>query len=242
MEGVVASTETPPSVEEVELTSVTEGEPEPVLMTESEPEPVLVTESEPEPASMPELVPQTGEGQVLAALADLQERLEAMSASFETKIKYDAVKERVIDELHHELQGYREDLAFKLMRPLFLDLIGMHDDMSSILRHAPTDENTEPAQVIMIDNLRSFQSTIEEILTRQGIDVYTEVGDVFVPGRQRATKMIVTEEPELHMKLIERLRKGFAYGSRMLRPEMVTVYSCVTGASTSSASTKGEAS
>lgn len=186
---------------------------------------------EPAPAPDAAAVQEPAPGEpVLAALAALQEtlsdRLARLDASFEIKIKYDAVKEKVIDELHREVQGHRADLLAKALRPLFMDLIAMHDDMGSILRHAVTDNGTDPALINMVENLRSFQSTVEDILNRNGVEVYSEAGDDFVTGRQRAAKMIPTDQPEQHMKVVERGRKGFAYGGRVLRPEMVTVYRC----------------
>lgn len=188
------------------------------------------------PAGAPEGAPSGGAAaepagapgpDVLAVLqARLDERLAELSASFEAKIKYDAVKEKIIDELHREVQSHREDLLGKALRPLFMDLIAMHDDMGSILRHAATANGGDPALINMVENLRSFQSTVEDILMRNGVEVYSEAGDDFVTGRQRATKMISTAEPAQHMKVAERGRKGFAYGGRVLRPEMVTVYRC----------------
>src|SRR5579862_6730335 len=60
--------------------------------------------------------------QVLTSLNQLRQ-------DFETKLMYDASKERQIDGMHQELQGYREGLHFRLLRPMFHDLIAMYDDL-----------------------------------------------------------------------------------------------------------------
>ena len=163
-------------------------------------------------------------GEETEILQSIRDRIEALHEAFEMKIKYDTVKDKVIDDLHREVRTYRDDFVFKLLRPVFLDLIAMHDDISSIVRHTPVDENGNPELATMVDNLVSFQVTVEEILSRNGIEVYSDPGDELLPGRQRATRMTPTDQPDLHMKLSERVRKGFAYGSRVLRPEMVHVY------------------
>ena len=52
--------------------------------------------------------------QLLGSVVGLQQQIEALQRSFESKIKYDASKEKVIDSLHRELQAYREDMHFKI--------------------------------------------------------------------------------------------------------------------------------
>src|ERR1700722_10950759 len=60
---------------------------------------------------------------VLAELRELRER-------FDSKIRYDEVKERQIDALHEELQGYRQGLYQQIMQPVLLDLISIYDEMA----------------------------------------------------------------------------------------------------------------
>lgn len=153
---------------------------------------------------------------LVAAIADLQQ-------GFDAKIKYDAVKERMVDSLHKELQTWRDDLHFKLLRPIFSDLIGMHDDIGSLLRH---DDAEAPAgdSASLRRNLASFQGTLEEILERNGVTCFTEESEVFIPQRQRATKTIETTDPGKDTKIAQRLRKGFVYGGRVLRPELVYIF------------------
>jgi len=151
-------------------------------------------------------------------LAEVQE----LRQDFDTKIKYDESKEHLIDTLHKELQDYREGLHFKILRPVFIDLISMYDDMAKVLEGASGTERSQEVQI-----LRSFQETVEEILHGNGVEAFEVEGDVFQASRQRIQKAIETSEPELDRHIARRVRKGFAYETRILRLEIVEVYKYV---------------
>src|SRR5437879_2106397 len=74
-----------------------------------------------------ELIEQTFQG-----MQQLLTTMQGLKQDFETKVKYDESKERMIDTLHSELQSYREGLHFKILRPLFIDLISLYDDINNI--------------------------------------------------------------------------------------------------------------
>src|SRR5258708_17487380 len=66
-------------------------------------------------------------------LQQLLHDMQNLRQDFDTKIKYDESKERQVDSLHQELQGYREGLHFKILKPVFIDLIAMHDDLDKLI-------------------------------------------------------------------------------------------------------------
>lgn len=152
-------------------------------------------------------------------LTEMQE----LRQDFDTKIKYDETKERQIDTLHKELQAYREGLHFKILRPLFIDLIRMHDDLDKLMEGLSATE-TEQTLAQMIHNLRSFQETVEDILIRNGVELYSLESDTYVPNKQRVVQVINTSDPALDKHIERRLRKGFEYDGRVLRPELVTLF------------------
>lgn len=152
------------------------------------------------------------------------EALSALQNGFESKIKYDASKERVIDSLHEELQAHREGLHLKIMRPVFFDLMEMHDDVTNLLKHnQPVDGEAEMTTRLR-RNLASFQETIESVLEKQGVIVYNEPGEKFAPQRQRALRAEPTDDPNKDQTICERIRKGFEYENKILRPETVVLY------------------
>jgi len=153
-------------------------------------------------------------------------KLEALHQDFETKLKYDAAKDRQLDALHKELQAHRDDLYFKILRPVLMDLIAMYDDLHSIARH---EDGRNPADVSegeirMRRNLASFVDTIEEILERYGVSAYSEEGDTVSPQRQRSIKQVEISDPGQDRRIAERLRVGFRYGDKVLRPEIVATF------------------
>lgn len=158
------------------------------------------------------------------SVADLQQQIETLQRGFESKIKYDASKEKVIDSLHRELQTYREDMHFKILRPILLDLITVYDDLDNLIKHAQTQEMIGESETRLRRNLETFVGTIEEILSRYGVEAYSEEGDSMVPQRQRSIKVIETDIAERDRLIAERIRKGFAYEGKILRPEFVATF------------------
>ena len=152
-------------------------------------------------------------------LTEMQE----LRQEFNTKIKYDETKERQLDSLHKELQTYREGLHFKILRPLFIDLIAMHDDLDKLMEGVASADAT-PELARMVENLRSFQETVEDVLLRNGVELYSLDGDTYIPNKQRVVQVLNTTDPAQDKRIARRLRKGFEYDGRVLRPELVTLF------------------
>lgn len=152
--------------------------------------------------------------------------MQSLRQDFDTKVKYDESKEHLIDTLHRELQAYREGLHFRILRPLFLDLITMYDDLGKIV-DALQAKNSDSSPQQVIQNFASFQETIEEILQRHGVEAFYAEESTFIPSRQRVLKVLPTTDPTQDKHIARRVRKGFAYESRVLRPEIVEIYKYV---------------
>lgn len=176
--------------------------------------------------------------EIMSQIELLKEDIQSLQQGFDSKIKYDASKERIIDSLHSELQAYREGLHFKIMRPLFFDLIEMHDDLTNLLKYHMNGESGSDIASKLLRSVASFQDTIESILERHGVIAFNEPGDQFVPQRQRGLRAEITDDPTKDRLVYEHLRKGFEYEGRVLRPESVSLYKF--SASTSSEHTPKE--
>lgn len=140
---------------------------------------------------------------------------------FDTKVKYDDSKERLITNLHKELQFYREGLHFRVLKPLFIDLISLYNDMDTLI-HSLQQELT--ADTPHVRHLALFQSTIEEILHRNGADLFRNEQETFVPSKQRALRTVATSDPEKDKWIARRVRPGFEYEGKLLQPELVEIY------------------
>jgi molecular chaperone GrpE len=154
----------------------------------------------------------------------LGRRLVGLQVLFEREQRAEAARERVVDRLHAELQEYKQDLLLKVLRPIFIDLIQLHDDIGKMVESQPaTDAETDRALAIR-GVLQSLQTGIEDILYRQGVEPFVCEGRGFDPRRQRAVSTVATDDPLLGKTVAVRLRKGFQAGDKVIRPEIVTVY------------------
>lgn len=157
--------------------------------------------------------------------AQVESHLGTLSADFETKIRYDKSQAQVISTLHQELQNYRDDFVLKLLRPLATDLISLYDDFSQSVsdeQRAAASENATLTQ--LIKNVELIPIDIEEMLQRNGFESYAVPDDQFDNTLQRITQTIPTETAAQDRRVATHLRKGFRYGERVIRPELVTVY------------------
>jgi molecular chaperone GrpE len=162
------------------------------------------------------------EFEVLRRLAKtVPERLEALQSSFDAKIREDATKDAVIDRLHQELRAAREDPHFTLLRPIFMDLIAMHDDLNKLLAQTP---RRGKANTRFRESMASFLASIEDTLARYGVTPFNVEGDELVPQRQRVTGTVPTTIAGKAARVAERRRPGFVYNGRILRPELVATY------------------
>lgn len=176
---------------------------------------------------VPPAAPPASDGATLAALEALGEaiqgRLDGLQTVFEREIRAEATREKVVDRLHAELQEYKQDLLLNILRPVFVDLIQLHDDIGKIIAAHPEADGEARR---LVDLMAGFQQGIEDILYRQGVEPFTVEGDAFDPRRQRAVATIPTDDTALNKTIAARHRKGFHLlaGEKMIRPEIVSVH------------------
>lgn len=163
--------------------------------------------------------------EVLEAVQALGEtlvrKLDALQALFDREIRAEATREKVVDRLHAELQEYKQDLLLKLLRPVFVDLIQLHDDIGKMVE-AQAGRDGDVGR--LLDVMRGFQQGIEDILYRQGVEPFLAETGPFDPRRQRAVATVPTDDPAANKSVAARLRKGFQAGDKVIRPEIVSVY------------------
>ncbi len=163
---------------------------------------------------------------LLAAMSQinqlLDERLGALQILFDREVRAEATRERIVDRLHAELQEYKQDLMLKVQKPIFLDLIQLHDDLGKMME-ARSEEDPDRAAILR-GALESVRTAIEDILYRQGVEPFQNEGDEFDPRRQRAVTTVSTEEPDRNKTIAARIRPGFLAGDKLIRPEIVSVY------------------
>jgi len=161
--------------------------------------------------------------EAIASLGEsLNRKLDALQTVFDRELRAEATREKVVDRLHAELQEYKQGLLLGILKPVFVDLIQLHDDMGKMVA-AQAEAEGDVAR--LLDLIRGFQQGIEDILYRQGVEPFSLETDAFDPRRQRALSTVTTDDPDRNKRVATRLRKGFQSGDKVIRPEMVTVYS-----------------
>ncbi|RUL88337.1 nucleotide exchange factor GrpE [Tautonia sociabilis] len=161
--------------------------------------------------------PMTPVLEAIAGLGDLLGgRLDRLQAQFDRELRAESTREKVVDRLHAELQEYKNDLLLKVTKPIFLDLIVLHDDMGKMADSVGDDRAA--------GLLRDFQRGVEDVLYRQGVEPFRVDGETFDPRRQRAISTVSTEDPARNKTIAARLRPGFASGDLVIRPELVSVF------------------
>jgi molecular chaperone GrpE len=214
------SQETPPEEEShLHESTLDDSSVAPKLSTE----PLDSDATEPFVAPEPFEEEQKPADEILAHMRQLTEEMRGLRRDFDTKVKYDESKERLINTLHKELQNYREGFHFNILHATLIDLISMYDDLEKILEDFKKRENGLSQE--MQRNLISFQQSIEDTLRRNEVEAFQAEGETLVAGKQRILKVIDTDNPEQDRYIARRVRKGFEYaGQIILRPEIVEIY------------------
>jgi molecular chaperone GrpE (heat shock protein) len=149
--------------------------------------------------------------------SELLKALDRLQESFDSKIRYDATRDRQIAELHEELQKHRRGLYGQILGPLLSDLIGLHDDISKVRDKA---EWSQPDD----GDFSFLLSAVEEILARYGVTSFSCEGERVDRTRQKVIDVLPVSDRELDRRVVRRMRLGFELDGKILRPEWVVAY------------------
>lgn len=155
---------------------------------------------------------------------EIKDQLEDLSQAFESKLKYDEHKNKIIDDLHQSLQEFREGLIKKYLHRFITDIIKIVDDMRKFTSHhknQPSSDETTEKLLKYIDNI---SSDLEDLFSWEGVVSFTCNGEMVDPSRQRILNKIETDDPAKDKTVAERLRPGYEWDGKVIRPEMVSAY------------------
>ncbi len=165
---------------------------------------------------------------VVRELADLRQLLEESSGTllraFEDKLAFDSSKDKQIDALHDELQKHKRGLLAKMIRPLLVGLVRLHDDLGRMvedLRREPPEELTPER---FYDVLEGFQDDVEIVLEENGVSIFLEPGERFEPRRQTSRRTVESDDEQRIGTIARRVRPGFEQDETLLQKERVDVY------------------
>lgn len=161
--------------------------------------------------------------EIMKMLATMDEKMEQMNQLFVRKIQHTTHEEKIVDQMHSELQRYKEDMYSQLVRPILLDIIEIRDSiirMSNNFALKPEGEQDVP-----LKTFSGYAFDIQDILEKNNITIYdSKDGDDFNALKQRVIKKVSTPVEQLHGKIAESLSSGYDYMGRAISPEKVAVY------------------
>lgn len=161
---------------------------------------------------------------VLQQYEQLQAQMVHLGEEFQSKLKYDQHKDTIINNLHRELQEYKNDLYKKLLQPIIMDLIYTMDQMNKEVKtYSEKDLSTlEPTK--LLKSISSYAADLEDILTKYGVEALVSEECIFNPQVQTALKVIDTDELSRDKNVRESIKKGYTWEGKLLRKESVSVY------------------
>lgn len=153
----------------------------------------------------------------------LSEKIEVLNSLFNARIMHTDHEEKIVDQMHKELQKYKEDMYAQLVRPILLDVIEVRD---SIMRMAATYlAKPEGEQSIPNKTFSDYAYDLQDILEKNSVEIYrSRSGDSFTPIKQRAIKKVATDDEALHGTVSGSLSCGYEYNGRTISAEKVTIY------------------
>jgi molecular chaperone GrpE (heat shock protein) len=157
---------------------------------------------------------------------DFSEHFEKISEQLTVIRGTESVNQRLFDSLHEELLKYRDNFLHEsLQKPFIHDLVHLFDDLSGLsdqLGTAAQGQGTRGGLTQWRDNLENAIHSLMEILHRFEVKEIEPRETV-----DRSVHRVVSYEPaeyaEEDGRIVMRVRCGFFWRGKLIRPEEVIV-------------------
>lgn len=138
----------------------------------------------------------------------------------------DSVNQKLFDSLHAELLKYRDNFLHEsLQKPFIHDLVHLYDHLTSLweqLRSSAEEKSKRGHIAQWRDNLENAIHSLVEILHRFEVKEI-EPRETFDRTYHRAISYEPADFPEEDGRLVMRVRRGFMWRGKLIRPEEVIV-------------------
>lgn len=165
-----------------------------------------------------------GETNISCIMEKINQSIQEVKEEFDSKVKYDRHKDKIIDELHDELQKYKDDIIHKLLRPVITDIIYTIDNNNKTVQALKQKSLAEIEPEKLMGIIEAQSEDLEDILYRQGVEEFTYVMPEFDPKKQKIVKTVETDEKDKDRTIVKSLKKGYMFEGRVIRHELVEVY------------------
>ena len=139
-------------------------------------------------------------------------------------------KDKIIKDLHEELQSHNRDLHAEIVKPLLKNMIKMHQPLTKTYKfYENTEAKSSPETYTrLLREVENCKLHIQDILEDEYDLEYFEptIGSAYSPKEQTAIRTVITDTPEQAGTI-----KEFHYGgfrntttNKIFQPSTVTVY------------------
>ena len=154
----------------------------------------------------------------------LNEKMENLNNLFVKKIGSIEFEREVGNKLHKELQEYKNDFYFQLIKPTILGLIRVRDNFKAGVKNFSKKSREEQDRF-----LRSFIDGIDIILDKNEIEIFeTDLTDEnnqkYNSRKQKIVRKVETQEKEKNGKICELVSEGYIRNEKVIESEKVKVY------------------
>lgn len=160
--------------------------------------------------------PETDGAQSSKQLGKIEEQLAAIQRS-------ETVNQRLFDSLHEELLTYRDNFLHEsLQKPFIHDLVHLYDDLTSLSEQVQTamPEGVGANTARWRDNLENAIHSLIEILHRFEVKEI-EPKENLDRAIHRVLSFEPADYPEEEGRIVMRVRRGFFWRGKLIRPEEV---------------------
>jgi len=161
---------------------------------------------------------------IITKMKNIQDHLTRLEREFQSKLKYNQHKEKIIDNLHSELQEHKNDLIKKVLRPVLMDVILIIDDIKKLINVYRSKDSSRLDPSKLLDLMETFPPDLEEILYRQMVEPFRCDKGTFDPSRQKVARTSETDDESKDKTVAQSIRDGYEWEGKVLRPELVEVY------------------
>ena len=158
---------------------------------------------------------------ILENIEDINGKVEILNNLFLKKIQSIEFEKKATDKLYKELQEYKNDMYFQLIKPIVMSLVSIRESMKKNLKSFGAMSEEEKSEI-----LQSYIEEVEIILENNDIEIYeTNIeNDSYVDvKKQKIIKKIETPYEQLHGKIENILSSGYKYKDKIISPEKVEV-------------------
>ena len=161
--------------------------------------------------------------ELLKAIEELNCKMDRMNDLFTNRIQRSETEGKIIDQMHKELQDYKSNLYFNLIKPILQDIIEVRDSirrMSDNYASKPEGERNIP-----LKTFSDYTYDLQDILEKNEVSIYdSKEGDECIPVKHKVIRKVSTPVEELNGKIAESLSSGYEYSGKTISPEKVVVY------------------